>query len=464
MSSEREAQVLQALRSVRDPDLGRDIVELGFVKNLAINQGQVAFTIELTTPACPVRDKMKEEARRAVLALPGVKEVQIAMTARVRPSLAQQKEEMLPQVKNIIPVASGKGGVGKSTVSANLALALVQMGARVGLMDADVYGPSIPRIMGVKESPKVLPGSRVVPPQEQGVKIISMGFFLRDGEAVVWRGPMLHKTIQQFLGDVEWGELDYLIVDLPPGTGDVQLSICQTIPLTGAAIVSTPQDVALKVAEKAIVMFNKLNTPVLGMIENMSGFVCTLCGQKNDIFGSGGVREYSLKHGIPFLGAIPLDAEVCRTSDSGSPVMISAPDSAVAGAFRQIAQNLAAQISIRNLGGAGSGRLAPKEISQPNANEIRILWNDGHQSLYSAYQLRLACRCAVCVDEMNGKPRLSPDSVPKDLFLLSTDPVGQYALRFLWSDRHSTGIYTFEYLRSLCPCPECSVTPKAGIT
>lgn len=234
------------------------------------------------------------------MSMAGIKEAEIQMTARVRPSLAKQKQDLIPQVKNIIPVASGKGGVGKSTVSANLAVALAQMGAKVGLMDADVYGPSIPRIMGVTKSPQVIPGNRVVPPEEAGVKIISMGFFLKEGEAVVWRGPMLHKTIQQFLGDVEWGELDYLIVDLPPGTGDVQLSICQTIPLTGAAIVSTPQDVALKVAEKAIVMFNKLNTPILGMIENMSGFVCGHCGQRNDIFGSGGAREYRLAGWITF--------------------------------------------------------------------------------------------------------------------------------------------------------------------
>ena len=463
MPTRTEAEVLEALRSVKDPDLGRDIVELGFVKNLKIEGEKASFTIELTTPACPVREKLKEEARRAVLSLPGVKEVDVDMTARVRPSLAQQKAEMLPQVKNIIPVASGKGGVGKSTVSANLAVALVQMGAKVGLMDADVYGPSIPRIMGVKQSPKILPGNRVIPPEISGVKIISMGFFIGEGEAVIWRGPMLHKTIQQFLGDVEWGELDYLIVDLPPGTGDVQLSICQSIPLIGAAIVSTPQAVALKVAEKAIVMFNKLNTPILGMIENMSGFICSHCGEKNDIFGAGGVRQYSLQHNLVFLGAVPLDSRVCETSDSGVPMVISAPSSATAQAFCQIAQNLAAQVSIRNSGEVDQKRLAPGEISQPNANQLQIIWNDGHKSLYLARQLRLACQCAVCVDENSGKPRLKQDSVRPDIFLLSSEPVGQYALRFLWSDGHSTGIYTFDYLRSLCACPQCSLIQKVKV-
>ena len=449
MSSQKEQEILQALRSVKDPDLGRDIVELGFVKNLNIEGDKASFAIELTTPACPVKDKMKEEAKRAALSVPGIKSVDIQMTARVRPSQAQQKEHMLPQVKNIIPVASGKGGVGKSTVSANLAVALVQMGAKVGLMDADVYGPSIPRIMGVKEGPKGLPGNRVVPPEIHGIKIMSMGFFIGEGEAIVWRGPMLHKTIQQFLGDVEWGELDYLVVDLPPGTGDVQLSICQTIPLTGAAIVSTPQDVALKVAEKAIVMFNKLNTPILGMIENMSGYICSHCGEKNDIFGRGGAKKYSLEHNIPFLGEIPLDGQVCRDSDSGTPVVTSSPDSPAARAFRQIAQNLAAQVSIRNMGEPDAQRPLPKSINQPNPDKVRIVWNDGQESLYSARDLRLACRCAVCVDEMNGKPLLKPESVKTDLILLRAEPVGQYALRFFWSDGHSTGIYTFDYLRGL---------------
>ncbi len=463
MSEIKEKEILDALRSVKDPDLGRDIVELGFVKNLKIVGEKASFTIELTTPACPVKDRLKEEARGAALSVPGIKEAEIQMTARVRPSLSRQKEELIPRVKNVIPIASGKGGVGKSTVSANLAVALVQMGAKVGLMDADVYGPSIPRIMGVTQSPQVLPGNKVIPPEEQGVKIISMGFFLREGEAVVWRGPMLHKTIQQFLGDVEWGELDYLIVDLPPGTGDVQLSICQTIPLTGAAIVSTPQDVALKVAEKAIVMFKKLNTPILGMIENMSGFVCSSCGQKNDIFGSGGAREYSLENGIPFLGEIPLDTNLRLSSDAGIPIVKSSPDSAVAKAFQQIARNLAAQVSIKNLGGTVA-RLAPRQVSQPDVSHLKIVWNDGHESIYSTYALRTACQCAVCVDEMSGHKKLKPEEVDPKILILGINPVGQYALQFRFSDGHSTGIYAFDYLRSLCNCSECQSKANVKIS
>ncbi len=456
----KENQILEALKRVKDPDLGRNIVELGFVKNLKIDNETVSFTIELTTPACPVKDKLKEEARQAVLSVDGIKNVQVEMTAKVRPTPSQQKETLLPQVKNIIPVASGKGGVGKSTVSANLALALVKMGAKVGLLDVDVYGPSIPLIMGVQKPPQVLEGNRILPAEEHGVKIMSMGFFIHPNEAVVWRGPMLHKTVEQFLANVEWGELDYLIVDLPPGTGDVQLSLCQIIPLTGAAIVSTPQDVALQVAEKAIIMFHKLNTPVLGLIENMSGFVCRHCGEKEEIFGAGGVREYSLQHEIPFLGAIPLDTRVRETSDSGEPTVMADPDSPAAQAFMLVAQNLAAQVSIRNMGGGSGTKPTPKEITQPEIGKIRILWKDGHESIYSGQKLRLACQCAVCVDEATGKQKLNPEKIPADIFPISTQPVGQYAISFQWSDGHSTGIYAFDYLRALCPCEKCSSAEK----
>ena len=232
--------ILTALRVVQDPDLKRDIVSLGFVKDVRVDSGRVAFTIELTTPACPVRDLMKEQAREAVQVLPGVSQVDITMTSQVRTSIpAQPADGLIPTIKNVIPIASGKGGVGKSTVSANLALALARSGARVGVMDADVYGPSIPTILGVSAAPEVDEHNRITPVDQDGLKVISMGFFMKPEEAVIWRGPMLHKTVQQFLGGVFWGELDYLIIDLPPGTGDVQLSLCQSIPITGAVIVST---------------------------------------------------------------------------------------------------------------------------------------------------------------------------------------------------------------------------------
>ncbi|MGA2630997.1 MAG: Mrp/NBP35 family ATP-binding protein [Terriglobia bacterium] len=334
--------VLNALRSVQDPDLRRDIVALGFVKDLEVGDSRVSFTIHLTTPACPVRDQMAAAARQAVEAL-GVRDVQVRMTAQVV-SGSTGRNQLIPQVKNTVAVASGKGGVGKSTVAANLAVALHRAGAKVGLMDTDVYGPSVPTLMGGSSQPHVVEG-KLEPPVEYGIKIISMAYFLPKDEAVIWRGPMLHKTIQQFLGEVRWGELDYLIMDLPPGTGDIQLSLAQTIPLTGAVIVSTPQDLALTVASKAIAMFKKLNVPILGLVENMSYHVCSQCGHREDIFGHGGAREAANRLGYPFLGEIPLDVNVRIHSDNGKPVALD--DTTPYGkAFQEIAGALAAQISI----------------------------------------------------------------------------------------------------------------------
>ncbi|MEW5701647.1 MAG: Mrp/NBP35 family ATP-binding protein [Candidatus Zixiibacteriota bacterium] len=342
-----QEQVLTALRRVIDPDLHRDIVTLGFVKNVAICDGEVAVTLELTTPACPVKDRLQQEAEDAVRALPGVDRVRVKMEAQVRPTLGQMAETLIPGVRNVVPIGSGKGGVGKSTVSANLAVALAQTGAKVGLMDADVYGPSIPTILGITDLP--VPGpAGIMPVEAYGVKVISMGFFLKPDQAVVWRGPMLTKMIDQFLGGVEWGEIDYLIVDLPPGTGDIHLSLCQRIPLTGAAIVSTPQDVALQVAEKAVIMFNQLKSPILGLIENMSYFSCSHCGHREYIFDNGGARRAAERLGVPFLGEIPLATRVRETSDSGEPIVVADPSSPAANAFQEIARNLAAQVSIRN--------------------------------------------------------------------------------------------------------------------
>ena len=345
-------QVLDALKVVQDPDLHRDLVALGFIKDVTVNDGHVTFTIELTTPACPVRDQMKDQARAVVRAIPDVKQVDITMTSRVRASIpVQSAGRLIPTIKNVVPVASGKGGVGKSTVSANLALALANSGARVGVMDTDVYGPSIPTILGVKAVPEVDEHRRMIPVEQDRLKVMSMGFFMKPGEAAVWRGPMLHKTVEQFLGGVQWGELDYLIIDLPPTTGDVPLTLCQMIPITGAVIVSTPQDVALNIAQKAIAMFKKLKCPILGIIENMSYYVCPHCGRRDEIFGNGGARQIAEQLGIPFLGEIPLTTQIRETSDAGTPIVLSDPDSPAAKAFTAVAEHLAAQVSIRGMQG-----------------------------------------------------------------------------------------------------------------
>lgn len=443
-------KVLEALRQVQDPDLGRDIVALGFIKDLKSCGNDVSFSIELTTPACPVRDQLKDQARRAVLtSIPEVENVTVTMTAQVRQGLGPRPDQILPDVKNVIPVASGKGGVGKSTVAVNLALALARLGSRVGLLDADIYGPSVPHIIGIEDPPSQGPGGRLQPPAIHSVKVISMAFFQPPEEATILRGPMLGKMLQQFLVQVDWGPLDYLMVDLPPGTGDVQLSLCQMIPLTGAVVVSTPQDVALNIAEKAIFMFRKLNTPVLGLVENMSGYTCSSCGNHEDIFGEGGAQRYSMKAGLPFLGAIPLSREVRTLSDTGKPVVLSAPDSAPARGFFKAAENMAAQVSVLSMGEGVSDQPIPKEITQPGPAHLRILWSDQREDLYSWRDLRINCACAACVSEDTGQRTLDPASIPEDIQGLQTRPVGRYALQVQFSDGHSTGIYTYKHLRRL---------------
>ncbi len=353
--------------------------------------------------------------------------------------------EFLGKIKYVIAIASGKGGVGKSTVSANLALCLTAQGAKVGLMDADVYGPSIPTILGISEKPLIASEDKILPVMKYGVKVISMGFFVPKGEAVIWRGPMLHKMVQDFLGAVDWGELDYLLVDLPPGTGDIQLSLCQTIPITGAVIVSTPQEVAWNVAQKAIVMFDKLNAPVLGVIENMSAYACSHCGHEEEIFGTGGARRAASALGIPFLGAIPLLKSVRQTADAGDPVAHSDPKGPGGAAFLKIAENLAKEVKAPKSG----EKKIPAKIGPPNEPQIVIEWNDGKKSFFDPKTLRVVCPCAACVDETSGKRTLDPALIPANVRALALTPVGRYALQILWSDGHATGLYGYDFLRSL---------------
>ncbi len=356
------------------------------------------------------------------------------------------KDKLIPDVKNVIAVASGKGGVGKSTVSANLAIALSQAGSKVGLMDADVYGPSIPTILGITDQP-LMSNGRILPIEKYGVKVISMGFFIPKNEAVIWRGPMLHKMVNDFLGQVEWGSLDYLVVDLPPGTGDIQLSLCQTIPITGAVIVSTPQDLAWNVAQKAIVMFDKLNAPVLGIIENMSHFVCNHCGSAEEIFGSGGARRAAESLEIPYLGEIPLVTAIRQTSDQGDPVVHSDPECLTAKDIVKIAENLVAQINRRNK--EEDKKPLPTKIGPVGQSQVEIEWSDEKKSVYKARDLRLACPCAACVDEFTGQRILDVQRIPENIVAFSISPVGRYALHITWSDGHNTGLYGFEYLRTL---------------
>jgi ATP-binding protein involved in chromosome partitioning len=344
-----EENILNALRLVKDPDLHRDIVSLGFVKDLVIGGKDVAFTLQLTTPSCPVRDQFVVDCERAIRSsVEGVGNVNVKLTSSVVAHVNVQKEAVLPGVKNTIAVASGKGGVGKSTVAVNLAVSLAMDGAKVGLVDADVYGPSIPLMFGVHDRPKVS-NQKLIPLERYGVKIMSIGFLVDPMQAVIWRGPMASGAVKQFMGDVEWGELDYLIFDLPPGTGDIQLTLVQTIPLTGAVIVTTPQDVALADARKGLVMFTKVNVPVMGIVENMSYYICGHCGHREDIFDAGGGKRTATELGVPFLGEIPIDTAVRVGGDKGKPIVAGEPESEQAKTIRGIARNLAAQISIRNV-------------------------------------------------------------------------------------------------------------------
>lgn len=345
-----EADVFAALGHVLDPDLHKDLVTLKMIKDVAVENGRdVAFTVELTTPACPMREQLEDECRAAVGAIDGVGEIAITMTANVRAQASRGVQQIeLPSVRNVIAVASGKGGVGKSTVSANIACALAQTGARVGLLDADIYGPSIPLIMGAEnEAPQVDEAKeQLIPIERYGVKMISMGFLERSTAAVIWRGPMVSKAVQQFLRDVAWGETDYLVVDLPPGTGDIQLTLSQAIPLTGAVIVMTPQDVAAAVAVKAVSMFRRLDVPILGVIENMSYFICPNCSSRHYIFSHGGGRDAAEALEVPFLGEIPLTTQVRAEADEGTPTVVISPDSFEAQAFREAAESVARQVSI----------------------------------------------------------------------------------------------------------------------
>ena len=342
-----EEAVLNALRKVNDPELHRDLVSLGMVKEIKVDGGAVAVTVELTTPACPMREQVEEETKAAIKTLPGVGEVTVNLTASVRKPPAGR--EPIPGVKHILAVGSGKGGVGKSTVTVNLAVALAEAGASVGLLDSDIYGPSIPIMMGVHHQPEVV-GKRMIPPVSHGVKLMSLGFLLPDDTSpVVWRGPMVGKAVSQMLMEVDWGELDYILADLPPGTGDASLTLAQAIPLSGAVIVMTPQEVAVRIAIKTLNMFRTLKVPILGIIENMSYLLCPHCEQSVELFGHGGGRKASQRLEVPFLGEIPLDPELRRGGDVGRPILIEKPDSPVAAIFRQVAGNLAGRVSVEAL-------------------------------------------------------------------------------------------------------------------
>ncbi len=362
MATVTETQVMEALSQVIEPELHKDLVTLKMIEDLKVEGGSVDFKIILTTPACPLKDVMESDATKAVSAIDGVEQVNISFDSRV-PHDSRLMGKMDIGVKNAIAVASGKGGVGKSTTATNLAISLALDGAKVGLLDVDVYGPNIPIMMGINERPKGSGSNKIEPLEAYGVRLMSMGFLVEQGQAVIWRGPMIHNAIRQFLEDVEWGGLDYLIIDLPPGTGDASLSLAQSVGLTGAVIVTTPQQVALDDVVRGVSMFKQLNVPVFGVIENMSYFVAPDTGKRYDIFGHGGGQEMAKKVEIDFLGEVPLEPEVRKGGDEGTPIVVRDSESPAAQSIRTIARKVAAAVSLQNILSDESGVKADPTLS-----------------------------------------------------------------------------------------------------
>lgn len=346
-----ERDVLSALGKVIDPELHIDIVRAGMVKDLKVTGNDVSVKIELTTPACPMKDKIEKDVEAALAAVPNIGARQVDWGAKVRPAPGPALQALLPEVRNVVLVGAGKGGVGKSTVAVNLACALQRCGAKVGLLDADFYGPSIPLMTGIRKRPVSIDGKKLEPLEAHGLKVMSIGFLIEPDQALVWRGPMLHGALMQLVRDVNWGELDYLVLDLPPGTGDVALSISQQVRSSGAVLVTTPQDVALADVVRAKAMFDKVHVPVLGIIENMSQFICPHCKQGTHIFDVGGGRKAAEMMDIAFLGELPLELKVRQGGDRGLPVVVGHPESPEASKFMEIARNVAGRISTENVRG-----------------------------------------------------------------------------------------------------------------
>lgn len=343
-----EKAVLEALSKVQEPELGKDLVTLNMIKDIEIDGGKLSFTVQLTTPACPLKSEIEKRCRDGLAGVEGIESIEVKWGSQVqRATMNQQMDEMAPGIKNVIAVSSGKGGVGKSTIAVNLAVALARDGASVGILDADIYGPNVPKMMGINTKPLSRDG-KMIPPEAHGVHVMSMGFMVPDDTPLVWRGPMIHGAIQQFLRDVDWGEIDYLVVDLPPGTGDAQLSICQLMPVTGAVIVTTPQEVSLMDSRRGLAMFQKVNVPLLGIIENMSFFQCPSCDCRTDIFSTGGGKLAADKLGVDFLGAIPIEVSIREGGDLGAPLVATNPEAPQAEAISEIARAIASRIAVRN--------------------------------------------------------------------------------------------------------------------
>lgn len=439
-----EKQVLDSMRGIIDPDLGRDIVSLGFIQNLKISEdGAVSFDVELTTPACPVKEQFRLACEQAVGNLPWVRSVQVTMKAQQRRNAAtQQAGGGLADVRNIVAVASCKGGVGKSTVATNLACALASTGASVGIFDADVYGPSLSVMLDAPEQGLMQrPDRLILPIEHRGLKLMSFAYANPGNEkAAILRGAMVTQIINQLLSGTAWGELDYLILDLPPGTGDIQLTVCQLLPLTGAVIVTTPQDISFIDVAKGIRMFDTLKVPTVAVVENMSYFICDSCDKRHHIFGAGAMRKLVDQFGFENTVSLPLDPAVAACGDHGLPVVWAEPDTEIASAYRELAGRVAREIS-RLTHGAD---LTP--VVQAEGTEV-VVSTDSGERRWDGKALRLRCACAVCVNEMTGQIQIEAEDVAPDVSATKIEPLGNYAVTLQWSDGHSS-IYPYDVLIS----------------
>lgn len=436
--------ILNALRAVIDPDFQQDIVTLGFIKDLAIQDGRVSFKIELTTPACPIRDQFRDQAEQVVRRLPGVTDVQITMTAQKREPRRLAHGSGLAQTATILAVTSCKGGVGKSTVAALLAVNLARRGHRVGILDADIFGPSAPTLFNLHETgvQNTADGYLVPRRWEENLQVMSFGFMLGDKPAVM-RGPMVSNVVQQLLHQVEWGPLDYLVIDFPPGTGDVQLTLAQSVQIDAAVIVTTPHELSLADVRKGIMMFDKVDVPVIGVIENMAYFECDGCGKRHEIFGSSGGATLRDRFGLETLAVLPIRPAISGRLEA----IATAPEAAAA-----------TDAVIRAL-----GRQALVRPERPEAKatptHIELHWNDGRVERVPNRMLRLACGCALCVDEMSQESVLDPATVPDDIHATELWTIGNYALGIVWSDGHATGYFPFQTIQALA----AAVGPEANV-
>ncbi len=429
-----EQQILGELSKIIDPDFQRDIVSLGFVQDMVIEGGTVSFTIELTTPACPLSPVFQKQALDLVGDLPGVEKVLVTMTAQKREARKTDAESGLKDVKYILAVSSCKGGVGKSTVAALLARTLAGRGASVGLLDADIYGPSIPTLFNLHETGvRATPDQKFLPNEAEGLKLMSFGFLAGDGPAVL-RGPMVAQYMQQLLHNVAWGELDYLIIDMPPGTGDIQLTISQSVQIDASVIVTTPHQLSLTDVRKGIMMFDKVNVPVLGVIENMAYFICDGCDKKHMIFGEAGGKTLEERFGLETLAEIPITGSL-----SGSLDALAGSDIA----------NETTDIVIRALGKKTLEKPSRPQVDH-NADTITLTWIDtGETATVSNFELRKACSCALCIDEMTRAPLLDPKMIPTDIHAEKVGIIGNYAVTVDWSDGHNTGFFPYSTIRDL---------------